>query len=112
SETNVYANLTLARLAGRYGTLTHDVPRYTGDINNEFHFMFRQLGLDTTGTFTISLIGLSANIIATGSPAVFSNLSILQTVSDSVSFTLDPGVAPGDEIKYIVSLDNGWYTIN
>ena len=110
SESNVYANLTLAKLAGRYGTLSHDTPRYTGDIANQFQFTFRQLGLDTTGTYTISLTALSANIIATGSPAVFSNMSVLQSVNDSIAFTLDPGISPGDQIQYLITVDNGWYT--
>ena len=110
SESNVYANLTLARLAGRYGTVTHNLPRYTGDLQNQFRFTFRQLGLDTTGTYTVSLTPLTANIIATGTPASFSSLSVLQSVSDSVSFTLDPGINPGDEIRFVVTLDNGWYT--
>ncbi|MEO8088232.1 MAG: M14 family zinc carboxypeptidase, partial [Bacteroidota bacterium] len=109
SESNVYANLTLARLAGRYGTLTHNLPRYTADLNNQFHFTFQQLGLDTTGTFNISITAISANIISTGSPAAYSNMNVLQSVDDSISFTLDPGIATGDEIRFLVTLDNGWY---
>ncbi len=110
SESNVFANLTLAKLAGRYGTLSHNVPRYTSQLNNEFHFSFHQLGLDTSGTFTISLTAITPNIISTGTPASLSNMSVLQTIDDSVSFTLDPGIAPGDQIQYIVTLDNGWYS--
>jgi len=112
SESNVYANLTLARLAGRYGTLTHDVPRYTGVLNNEFHFTFRQLGLDTTGTFNISITPLTANIISTGTPSAFSNMNVLQAVDDSIDFTLDPAIVTGDEIRFVVTLDNGWYQEN
>jgi carboxypeptidase T len=109
-ESNVAANLTLAKLAGRYGTLSHSMPMYTPDLNNEFHFTFRQLGMDTTGTFTVSVSALTPNIIATGSPDSFSNMSVLQSVNDSVSFTLDPGISPGDQVQYVVTLDNGWYT--
>lgn len=109
SESNVYANLTMAKLAGRYGTLTHHMPRYTGDILNQFHFTFRDLGMDTTGTFTVSINPVTANIVATGSPATFSNMSVLQAADDSISFTLNAGIAPGEEIQYVVTLDNGWY---
>ena len=110
SESNVYANLTLAKLAGRYGTLAHDVPHYTGNLNGEFRYTFRQLGLDTTGTFTISITPVTSNIIATGLPDSFSNMSVLQSAADSISFTLDPGITPGDEFQYIVTIDNGWYS--
>lgn len=110
SASNVFQNLTLAKLAGRYGTVSHHAPHYTGDILNQFHYTFRQLGLDTTGTFTISLTPVSANIIATGAPVTHSMLGVLQSVDDSISFTLDPGIQPGEEIIFTVKLDNGWYT--
>ncbi|CAN5384464.1 hypothetical protein BH11BAC1_BH11BAC1_04630 [soil metagenome] len=109
SESNVYANLTLAKLAGRYGTLTHDVPHYTGNLDNEFHFTFRQLGLDTSGTFNITVTPITANIISTGSAASYSNLNVLQSVDDSIAFMLDPSILNGDQIRFIVTLDNGWY---
>lgn len=112
SESNVYANLTLAKLAGRYGTLSHNMPHYTGNLNNRFHFTFRQLGLDTTGTFTISITALTPNIISTGIAATYSNLSVLQSVDDSIDFTLDPGIQNGDPVRLIATIDNGWYTVN
>jgi len=110
SESNVFANLTMAKLAGRYGTVTQEMPRYTGDINNQFHFSFTQLGLDTTGTYTVTISPVTSNIISVGSQAVFSMLGVLQEVTDSISITLDPGITPGDMIQYTVTLDNGWYT--
>jgi hypothetical protein len=110
SESNVYANLTMAKLAGRYGTVTNEMPRYTGDINNQFHFVFRQLGLDTTGTFTVTLSPVTSNIISVGNPTVYSMLGVLQEITDSISIILDPGITSGDMIQYTVTLDNGWYT--
>lgn len=111
SESNVFANLTMAKLAGRYGTISHDMPQYAGNFNNKFFYTFRQLGLDTTGTFTISLSPVTPNIISTGAPATYSNLSVLQTVPDSIDYTLDPGIVPGEEIRFAVTIDNGWYTV-
>jgi carboxypeptidase T len=110
SESNVFANLTTAKLAGHYGMLTHHEERYTGDMNNWFHFNFRELGLDTAGTFTVTLNAITPNIIATGAAASYTMMSVLQSVDDSISFMLDPGINPGDEIKYTVTLDNGLYS--
>src|SRR5204862_2691556 len=107
---NVFANLTMPKLAGRYRTVTQEMPRYTGDINNQFHFVFRQLGLDTTGTFTVTLTPVTSNIISVGSPVVYSLMSVLESKNDSISMTLDPGITPGEMIQYTVTLDNGWYT--
>jgi hypothetical protein len=70
------------------------------------------LGLDTTGTFTISITAITPNIISTGTAATYSNLSVLQSVDDSIDFTLDPGIQNGDPIRFIATIDNGWYTVN
>ncbi len=110
SQENMYANFTLARLAGHYGIVSHKEPLYTSQINNEFNFTFRQLGLDTIGTFTISILPISTNIISVGTPHMYTNLNSMQSVLDSISFTLNPSIAPADEIRYVISVDNGFYT--
>src|SRR5204862_6760510 len=38
SKENMFTNLTTAKLAGRYGTLSHDEPHYISQLNNEFDF--------------------------------------------------------------------------
>ena len=110
SQENMYANFTLARLAGHYGTISHNEQIYTSQINNEFIFSFMQLGLDTIGSFTISIVPVSSNIISTGASRIFTNLNSLQSVTDSISFTLSPSIAPADEIRYVISVDNGLFT--
>ena len=110
SESNVFANLTMAKLAGRYGTVSPEVPRYTSGLINQFQFSFKALGLDSTGTYTVTLTPVTSNVISVGSPAVFTMPGVLQTFTDSISVTLDPAVTTGDVIQYLVTLDNGWYT--
>ena len=41
-----------------------------------------------------------------------SNLSPLQSVGDSIDYTLDPGTQPGDAIRFIATISNGWYSEN
>lgn len=112
SESNVYANLNMKNSAGRYGSITHYTPHYTVTSTTVFILLSRQLGLDTTGTFTISITAITPNIISTGTAATYSNLSVLQSVDDSIDFTLDPGIQNGDPIRFIVTIDNGWYIVN
>jgi carboxypeptidase T len=110
SESNVYANLTMAKLAGRYGELSYDAPRYNSNISSTFPFVFHALGLDTSGSFMVSLTPVSSNIISVGNPVVFTTPSLLLDYPALISFTLDAGITPGDMIQYAVTLSNGWYT--
>jgi hypothetical protein len=109
-QENMYANLTLAKLAGKYGMIEHNTPRYTNQLVNSFSFSFRQIGFDTTGTYTVSLIPVSSNVISTGPPINISGLSVLQSITDSISFALNPSINLAEEIIFAFKLDNGLYS--
>ncbi len=106
---SMYSNITLARLAGVYGTIHHPEEHYITSLNSEFYFNFQREGLDTSGSISVSLIPLSANILSVGNPAVFSGLSLLQIVPDSISITLNSSTSPGDEVRFVVAVDNGLF---
>ena len=78
-------------------------------LGNYFSFEFNVLGLDTSGSFTVSLIPVSANVISVGAPQTYNNVTSLQISADSISFNLDPTISNGDQIIYIVACDNGSY---
>ena len=109
SQENMYANLTLARLAGHYGTISHNQRLYVSQLSNEFIYSFKQLGLDTIGNFTISITPLTSNIIFTGTSHVYSNLNSFQILVDSISFSLSPTILPGEEISFTVNVNNGLF---
>ena len=110
SESNVYANLTMAKLAGRYGTVNFNMPHYTGNTNSMFQFVFKALGHDTSGSFTVTLTPITSNIISVGNPVIFTTPSLLQEYPDSISLTLDPGITSGEMIQYTVNVDNGSFS--
>ena len=110
SQENMYANLTLARLAGHYGTISHNQRLYVSQLSNEFIYSFKQLGLDTIGNFTISITPLTSNIIFSGTSHVYSNLNSFQILIDSISFSLSPTILPGEEISFTVNVNNGLFT--
>lgn len=111
-ENTMFQNITFAQLAGRYATLKETSPQLISNAGGYITFDLTQLGLDTTGTYTISLSPLSANIFITGNAVSHSNLSVLQTVSDSISFGLTSPMTNGDEIRFLLSIDNGQYFIH
>lgn len=107
---SMYANLTLARLAGRYGVIQHNDMHTVTALSNEFVFDFQLLGLDTSGAISVTLVPLSSSILSAGSPITFSGLTTLQLVRDSIQYTLSPAVVPGDLIRFAVVVDNGLFT--
>ncbi|MEP7169839.1 MAG: M14 family zinc carboxypeptidase [Bacteroidota bacterium] len=113
SQGCMFQNITAAQLLGKYAVI-HDlsetlIQQTTGYIQ----FNLKQLGLDTTGTYTVSLTAVTSNISSTGAPKIFSNLSILQTITDSISFALNTtGLLYGDDVKFLLSIDNGQFIIS
>ena len=39
-------------------------------------------------------------------------MALLQQDNDSISYTLDPTIAAGDLLTYVISVDNGQYLSN
>lgn len=106
---NMFANITMARLAGRYGKVYAHPPTYISQTSNNFIYDFRLLGLDTTGIFTVTLQPLSLNVISSGAEHNYSGLNLLQLVHDSITYNLDPSIQVGDAISFVVSVNNGLY---
>ncbi len=108
---NMFANLTMARLAGRYGKVYTTPPLYVAQTINSLVYDFRLLGLDTTGNYTVSLIPISLNVLSVGTTHTYSGLNLLQLVHDSINYTLDPSIHNGDILTFAISVDNGLYTV-
>ena len=112
AQENMHANFTLARLAGRYGECHFPGLPYITSTNAGFHFDFQELGMDTTGAFTISITPLSSNIQSVGSPVVHSGLNFLQRIQDSIAINLSSSINGGDAVDFVLNNDNGLYTLH
>lgn len=109
---NMFSNITMAKLAGKYGSIEDASSRRFANTSGFLKYDFRILGLDTSGTFTVSVIPVSANMISSGAAKTYSNVSPLQLFNDSISYTLSPTILPGDQFTYVLSVDNGLYLTN
>jgi hypothetical protein len=109
---NVFANITMARLAGKHAELESVGGQITGSLNNFASYDIQRLGVDSTGTYNVSLIPVTANFAGVGSSNSYTNLPLMNTVSDSISYTLQNNIQSGDAIIYVLSIDNGSYIIN
>lgn len=108
-KVNVTQNLWMAHLALRYAKASDKSPSEFTQTTGFLKFDLQRLGLDSPATFTVSIIPLQ-NMASAGSPKIYSNLGHLQIISDSISFTLNNNIQPGQTFKYILAVNNGLYT--
>lgn len=109
-KVNMPMDINAARLLLAYGR-THDGDgKYFSQLNGYFHYDFQRLGLDSPASYTISIQAISPYITAVGAPHIYSGLSILQSVADSISYTLNPAIPAGTLFSYVVLVNNGTFT--
>ena len=106
---NVVMNLMTAKFAGKYATVKDLSPLYISNKQDYIKFEIERLGLTSAPSFTVSVTPITSNIISTGNASVFSAMNVLEKRRDSIPFTLDPSIKNGDQIKFLVSVDNGVY---
>jgi len=109
-QQNLPMDLNAARLLLAYGKAKDKDPRYISQANGYFHYDFQRLGLDSPATYTVNIQALSSYITSVGSGHSYSLLSSLQTVADSISYTLNPATPQGTALRYVVSVNNGAFT--
>lgn len=108
-KVNVTQNLWMAHLALRYAKATDKSPSEFSQTSGFLKYDLQRFGLDQPATYTVSITPLQ-NMASVGAPKAYNNLSLLQTVSDSISFTLSNNIQPGQTFTYILSVNNGLYT--
>lgn len=108
-KVNVTQNLWMAHLALRYAKATDKSPSEFTQTSGFLKYDLQRFGLDSPATYTVSITPLQ-NIANAGAPKAYNNLSLLQTVSDSISFNLNSNIQPGQTFRYVLSVNNGLYT--
>jgi len=109
-QLSMWQNIMLARLAGPYAEIKDLSPSIVEETSGYFEFNIKRLGLDETGVYTVSLEPLNDAIIAAGDPVVYNGLAMMESINDSIAYTLKDDIASGDQILYLLTVDNGYYT--
>lgn len=107
---NVSMNLYLAHLALKYAVVEEENDYIISNINSDVKYKIKNLGLDNPSSYSIQIIPISSNIISTGAVKYYTNMSILENFSDSISIELNPNIQQGEYIEYIIATNNGSYT--
>ncbi len=109
-KVNLTQNLYAAHLILKYARATDEEPRYVSTKTGYFNYKLTRLGLDSPSTFTVNIVPLSGLITSVGSAKTYTNMSLLQTRNDSISFTLSNTITDGQSFSYIIEVGNGQFT--
>ena len=105
----VFPNLVLAHMSKNY-CVVNDIDASTiENINGNFNHAITRFGRES-GQVTVSIEPLM-NIISVGNGLSY-NLNLLEEQNGIISYELDPTIQFGDEIKYILKTDNGFWVKN
>jgi hypothetical protein len=108
-QENMLASITAARLAGNYGTVADASPLFLFEQSGYLLFEAKRLGMKN-GSFIVSVTPLGNAFASVGDPLVIQGLSVLEKRTDSISYQLNNTLNVGDTIKYVLSLNNGYFT--
>ncbi len=112
AEGMVYLNLTAAHLVTNYAVSNDLTAAIIPDLSGNFYYDIQRLGLEDPANFTVSIIPITSNILTVGSANSHNTMALLQQDNDSISYTLDPAIAAGDLLTYVISIDNGQFLSN
>jgi hypothetical protein len=107
-KTTFTQNYNLAKVVGKFAIARDAQDKFLSG-NGYLKYNLQRLGLQAA-TFTVSIAPVGNDINSVGAPKVYSSLLQNQTVNDSISFTLNSGLIPGQTIKYAIAVNNGAFT--
>ncbi|MDZ7742429.1 MAG: M14 family zinc carboxypeptidase [Bacteroidota bacterium] len=108
-QENMYQNIMAARLSGKYASIKDMAPFTFSDPEGYLQYELKRLG-QTNATFTVSIEPLNDAVTSTGDPKLYEDMDVLESIQDSISFVLNSNLQPGDEIIYLLKVDNGEIT--
>ncbi len=103
-------NLYLARFALPYASITDKSSRIFNTLTTPVPFDLRSLGQVENPTYTVSIVPITSNIQTVSNPVTYSNMDVLEVVTDTIFITFKPNISNGEIVKFLFSLDNGTFT--
>ncbi|MFW5758044.1 MAG: M14 family zinc carboxypeptidase, partial [Bacteroidota bacterium] len=105
---HTHMNLALARLALPYARVKDlSDPFISFHGNSSIDMEVKSIGYYPNATFTLQIIPLSDNFVSTEEEIQLIDMDILENRMVSFDLELDEDIHNGDEIKFVVSIDNG-----
>lgn len=102
-----FPNMILSHMAHRYLVVQDADPSTVASLTGNFNHNVQRLGTED-GPVTVSITPI-LNIQSVGSPVVY-DLNLRQSSSGSISYSLNPSIAFGDEIRYVLNTEYALWT--
>ena len=102
----MFPNLVLAHMAKNYNVVKDIDASTIENINGNFNHSIVRYGRES-GQVIVSIEPI-LNINSVGNSLTY-NLSILEQQNGAISYALNPAIQFGDEIKYVLKTDNGFW---
>jgi hypothetical protein len=109
-QINMLQSLLSAQLVGKYAIAKDLSPMVISSPEGYFKFNITRFGLQD-GSYTVTITPLNGSIASVGEPKQYAAMQVLQSVNDSIAYTLDPLIMSGDTLKYALTVDNGYYQL-
>ncbi len=103
-------NLNLARLALPFAKATDLSYRFYNGSEVEIPIKVQSLGVVSPADYTMSIEPLSANIQDVSIDANLANMETLDERTVTANITFAPTIANGEEVKFVILLNNGLYS--
>lgn len=103
----VFPNLVLSHMTHKYLIVNDTDPSTVNALTGNFNHSAYRLGLES-GAVTVSIEPLQ-NIQSVGSPVIH-DINLRASENGSISFSLNPAINFGDEIKYVLKTEYGTWT--
>jgi hypothetical protein len=110
-QENMLQSRLAAQLVGRYAVAKDQSPMVISSPEGFFKYNITRYGLQD-GPYTVTITPLSSSIASVGESKQYSGMQVLESINDSIAFTLDPFIMSGDTIKYALTVDNGSYLLS
>jgi carboxypeptidase T len=101
-------NFYAARLTAAYAEVD-DISGPFISQSGYIKYNIQRLGLQP-GTFSVSITPVGSSFQSVGAGKTYSSMIELQTITDSINFTLVNGLSPATTVQFLLNVNNGGYT--
>ncbi len=109
-QNNLLANIHTALLILPLAKINSTDAKILTQQSGQLHYNIQRLGIPDTSTFTVSILPLSSWLTVSPTPRVYTGLTMLQKIDDSISYTLLATTPNGQKVSYVLQVNNGLYT--
>lgn len=109
AQENMILNILTAAFTGWYADVEIESFPLVSENEAYIHYSITRLGLKDEGIYTVKIEPLSDLVLSGTVFKTYENLATLETILDSVPYSLDPAAPNGTEFEFLLTVSNGMY---